>query len=91
MESFEIVVDHEVFRVAERSADADSFTYDFSWTNGPAGGTYGFTVGSGAPISRERLAAEAEGFVRSFYSEGGIGPEDFPDHVPASVSRGRSS
>ncbi|GAA1213899.1 hypothetical protein GCM10009655_11480 [Rhodoglobus aureus] len=34
-------------------------------------------------MSRERLITEARSFIEAFYTPGGIGEEDFPDHVAA--------
>jgi hypothetical protein len=70
-------------------------SYDFAWLNGPADGSYGFTVGifnvgvgSARPqiiprMTREELLAEAQEFIAGFYEPGGIGEEDFPNHAPA--------
>jgi hypothetical protein len=60
---------------------ASSATYDLTWLSGPAGGTYGSTIG-GAPCTPEQLIAEAAAFVGGFSEPGGIG-EGFPDFVPA--------
>lgn len=97
MDSFEVSVDGELFRISERCDPGETLTYDFSWLNGPANGTYGFSLGaalsandpaetessSAFTFSKKQLIAEVQGFVTSFYSEGGIGQEDFPDHVAA--------
>ncbi|RII94832.1 hypothetical protein DZF95_03230 [Clavibacter michiganensis] len=86
MEAFEVTVRGERWRIAEREpadgtpADAAP-TYDLTWLSGPAGGTYGFTVG-GARRSAEQLTAEADAFVDGFSEPGGIG-EDFAGFVPA--------
>lgn len=80
-------------------------SYDFNWVNGPADGTYGFTVGffsaspgekavgrdpsSGSDSTlRSELTESAREFVESFYAPGGIGEEDFPDHLRAHSSPG---
>ncbi|MGL3149557.1 hypothetical protein ACSS7Z_04280 [Microbacterium sp. A82] len=95
MDSFEVVVDGELFRISKRRESSATVSYDFSWLNGPANGTYGFSVGLAAnrsveteacnasELPRERLIAAVQGFVDSFYEDSGIGQEDFPDHVPA--------
>lgn len=44
MEAFEIAVDGELFRASERVQPSGQMSYDFRWLNGPADGTYGFTV-----------------------------------------------
>ena len=63
-------------------------SYDFAWLNGPAEGTYGFTVGrsSGRSAATE-LVAQARQFVEAFYGPGGLGETDFPDHTPADTER----
>ncbi len=78
-----------------RGTTSTTITYDFTWLNGPANGTYGFSLGAiaihseetesykASKLSREQLIAQVHGFVDSFYEDGGIGQEDFPDHVPA--------
>jgi hypothetical protein len=95
MDDFKISVDHELFRISERYQPDGRLSYDFSWLNGPADGTYGFTIGrsggeaapndpdSASRMSREALVEEARSFVESFFAAGGIGEEDFPDHIPA--------
>lgn len=95
MDPFQISVDGEWFRVSERGDSRSAITYDFTWLNGPADGTYGFSVEAIAirdddtdspnrtTLSREQLTAQVQGFVDSFYEEGGIGQTDFPEHVPA--------
>lgn len=45
MEPFEVSVDDELFRISEEVQPGGVRSYDFSWLNGPVGGTYGFTVG----------------------------------------------
>jgi len=94
MDSFEVSVDGELFRISERREPGETLGYDFSWLNGPAEGTYGFSLGfvvaddnsteakpdSAAELPRDRLIAEVQGFVASFYEDGGIGQEEFPDH-----------
>ena len=42
----------ELFRVTERRQSNELMSHDFAWPNGPAGGTYGFTV---APSSTPGL------------------------------------
>lgn len=88
MERIELVIDHERFRVSERWQPDGRMSYDFSWLNGPADGTYGFTIGrlttepgTVARMTREQLVEAAREFVESFYAPGGIGEEDFPDHI----------
>src|SRR5690606_35288642 len=97
MDSFEVSVDGELFSISERRGPDGILSYDFSLLNGPAEGTYGFSIGfafadddsteakpdSAAELSRDRLIAEVQSFVTSFYEDGGIGQEDFPDHVRA--------
>lgn len=95
MDSFEVSVDGELFRISERRESSTAITYEFTWLNGPANGTYGFAIGAVAvhseepepcrasELSREHLIAQVQGFVDSFYDDGGIGQQDFPDHVPA--------
>ncbi len=98
MEPFDVIVDDELFRISERYQPSGALSYDFSWLNGPADGTYGFTasrlVASSAgetltstpSMTRDELVDEVRSFVKGFYEPGGIG-EDFPDHVSASVRR----
>ncbi len=98
--SFEVTVDHELFRISERRQPGGALSYDFAWLNGPADGTDGFTVrrvalGTGgmtsddaAQLTRDDLVAEVRGFVEDVYEPGGIG-ETWPDHVPARVRQGR--
>lgn len=86
MEAFELSILGERFRVSERVQPSGDMSYDFAWLNGPAEGTYGFTVGRaprGAHMEREELETAARNFVESFYEPGGIGEEDFPEHVAA--------
>lgn len=95
MDSFEVFVDGELFRISERRDSNATISYDFSWLNGPANGTYGFSVGlvanhsvdaethNASELPRERLIAQVQGFLHSFYEDGGIGQEDFPDHARA--------
>ncbi len=95
MKDLELSVDGEVFRISERVATGGQVSYDFAWLNGPADGSYGFTVskisGCSVPtgpeamprMTQEELLAEAQGFIAGFYEPGGIGEEDFPDHTPA--------
>lgn len=84
MGPFEFAVDGEVFRVSERFQPDGQMSYDFAWLNGPADGTYGFTVGCaplGARMTRDELVEAGRGFATSFYEPGGIGEEDFPEHL----------
>lgn len=97
MDDFEISVDHVLFRISERYQPDGWLSYDFSWLNGPADGSYGFTIGrsggeaapndpdSASRMSREALVEQARAFLDSFYAAGGIGEEDFPDHIPARI------
>jgi len=84
--SFEAVVKGERFRISERTQPGGAMSYDFAWLNGPADGSYGFTVGRSAATPKD-LVAEARGFVESFYGPGGIGETDFPDHTPSDPER----
>lgn len=71
MDDFEISVDRELLRVSERYQPDGRLSYDYSWLNGPADGTYGYTFarsgGEAAPndpdsasrISKEALVEEA--------------------------------
>lgn len=93
MDPFDVTAEHEVFRVSERRQPGGALSYDLLWVNGPASGTYGFTVGrstlgtgeitpdDAARMTREELVAEIRGFVEHVYESGGIG-ETWPDHVP---------
>lgn len=101
MDDFEISVDDEMLRISERYQPDGRLSYHYSWINGPADGTYGFTIarrgGEAAPndpdaasrMPREALVEQARSFLDSFYAAGGIGEEDFPDHIPARM-RGTS-
>ncbi|MFJ6001282.1 hypothetical protein [Arthrobacter sp. NPDC092385] len=94
MDSFDVTVEHGVFRVSERRQSGGALSYDLLWVNGPSGGTYGFTVGrsilgtggitsdDAARMTREELVAEVRGFVEHVYEPGGIG-ETWPDHIRA--------
>ena len=94
MEPFEVSVDGELFRIGERVQPGGARSYDFTWLNGPAEGTYGFMVGQftaafgdhrsepATPLTRDQLVQEVREFVKAFYEPGGMG-DDFPDHVPA--------
>jgi len=88
MDHFEVVVQGEQFRISERTQPGGTMSYDFAWRNGPAKGTYGFTVGraSGRSATTE-LVAQARQFVEAFYGPGGIGETDFPNHTPADTER----
>ncbi|CAO1649606.1 hypothetical protein NYA9BBAC_00432 [Salinibacterium sp. NYA9b] len=93
MDDFEFSVHGELFRVNEETHPDRVGTYQFGWLNGPAEGTYGFSIGrfaggAASPgddihprMSQTQLIAEARSFVESFYAPGGIGEEDFPEHV----------
>ena len=91
MGSFEFNVGYERFQVSDRRGLGGRISYDFTWLNGPAEGTYGFTVGlSSAPsptdkaqMSEHQLLEVARKFIDTFYDVGGIGEEDFPDHTRA--------
>lgn len=95
MDPFEVWIDHELFRVSERRQPSGALSYDFAWLNGPEEGSYGFFVGLAtvgadegqlvreSRLSKEELVAQARDFLESFHGPGGIGEEDFPDHVPA--------
>ncbi|MHA7188880.1 hypothetical protein ACX80N_01130 [Arthrobacter sp. MDT2-16] len=70
MDPFDVMVEHEVFRVSERRQPGGALSYDLLWINGPASGTYGFIVGrttlgtagitsdDAARMTREELVAE---------------------------------
>ena len=84
MDPFEVTVRGERFRISERTQPSGETSYDFAWLNGPAAGTYGFTVGrSSGRFDAADLVTQAHRFVDGFYEPGGIGPTDFPDHAPA--------
>jgi len=99
MTSVEFSVDGERFRVSERLQPGGGTSYDFAWVNGPAEGSYGFTVGrsvvdgasaavvSSARMTGEQLVEEARAFVAAFYADDGIGPQDFPGHIRADGTR----
>lgn len=88
MERWEVVVEGELFRISERTSPGGAMTYDFAWLNGPAEGTYGFSLGRPSGRStEEELVAAARGFVKAFYEPGGIGETDFPNHPPAIAER----
>jgi hypothetical protein len=103
MDEFEVVVQGELFRISQRTQPDGALSYDFAWLNGPAEGTYGFTVGRSlggtateelvveahpaVRIAVEELAAQARRFVEAFYGPGGIGETDFPNHTPANAER----
>lgn len=98
MKPFEVIVDDELFCISERLQPSGALSYDFSWLNGPADGTYGFSASpfiarsayepltSVPSMTREELVEEVRGFMKGFYEPGGNG-EDFPDHVSASSRR----
>ncbi|WP_010205537.1 hypothetical protein [Salinibacterium sp. PAMC 21357] len=95
LDDFEFSVFGEQFRVREESHPDRASSYNFAWLNGPAEGTYGFSVGvfaadAASPgnglhprMTRDQLMAEARNFIEGFYAPGGIGEEDFPEHVAA--------
>lgn len=72
-----INVDGELFDVSDAPQPGGTFVYHFTWTSGPANGTYGFTVG-GRARAVEALERAARGFLRSFFEPGSIGVSDFP-------------
>ncbi|HXH34171.1 MAG TPA: hypothetical protein VNJ54_07130 [Plantibacter sp.] len=84
-----IEVDGEQFRVETRTDSDRRLSIDFTWLNGPAGGTYGFTVASGTreaagteeTLTRAQIEHTAAGFVLAFFADGGIGASDFPEFV----------
>lgn len=94
MDPFDVTIDHEVFRISERRQPNGALSYDVLWINGPADGTYGFTVGRSTPASEkiisddearmtpQELTTEVRGFVEHVYESGGLG-ETWPEHVPA--------
>lgn len=91
MNPFEVAVQGELFRVSERTPPHGGMSYDFDWFNGPANGTYGFSVAaSSGQIPADELTAWARGFVDSLYAPGGIGETDFPGHIPATAERDES-
>lgn len=94
MAPLEVTVDGELFCVTERTLPYGALCYDFAWLNGPAEGTYGFTVrkfgspgeapATGAAVmTEEELRYEVQRFVEGFHAPGGICEEDFPCHAPA--------
>lgn len=91
MSTMLIDVEGERFAVSQRLGPGGQRMYDFTWLNGPSEPSYGFTIGSGAPLqiefSQAELEEKAAGFVHTFFSSHGIGPSDFPDFV---ASRHRS-
>lgn len=99
MKPFEVVVDDELIRISERRQPGGAPSYDFEWVNGPAEGTYAFTVGrstvgsggmtsdAAAQMTQDELLDEVRGFVKSVYEPGGIAEEDFPNHIPAKTRR----
>ncbi|WP_147441023.1 hypothetical protein [Mycetocola zhadangensis] len=85
-----IEVRGERFRVDTRTDPFGRQAVDFTWLNGPEDGTYGFTVAPGGgehgpgaegSLTRTQIEQEATNFVLAFFSEGGIGPSDFPDFL----------
>lgn len=95
MDDFEFSVYGEHFCVRDGARLQGTGSYNFAWLNGPADGTYGFTVGVTAAgaispsddtqprMSHDQLIAEARNFIEGFYAPSGIGEEDFPEHVAA--------
>lgn len=45
MDPFDVSIDGGVFRISERRQPGGALSYDVAWIDGPADGTYGFTVG----------------------------------------------
>lgn len=88
MTRFEVTVNQERFIVKSRPGQPG--TYDYDWINGPVSG-YGFSERSNAAHKRprEELVESIRSFLETFYGPGGIGEEDFPDHVPAAMRHGR--
>lgn len=84
MDHFEVVVQGELFRISEQTQPDGAMSYDFVWLNGPAEGTYGFTMGRSSDCAAEKLVAQIGQFLEAFYGPGGIREMDFPDHAPAS-------
>ena len=94
MDAVEVTIKGEIFRISEHIRPDGQTSYHFSWLNGPADGSYGFTVGQFGMGSEsaagttplmtpEQLISEAQGFITEFYKPGGIGEQDFPGHSPA--------
>ncbi|UWX97378.1 hypothetical protein N2K95_01395 [Arthrobacter zhaoxinii] len=95
MDDIELVFNGEIFRISEDIGPDGKISYHFSWLNGPADGSYGFTVsrfgvGSGSTpaeptpqMTNEQLISEVQGFITAFYESGGIGEQDFPHRTPA--------
>ncbi|WP_445443334.1 hypothetical protein [Clavibacter sp. km1a] len=81
MEAFEVTVLGELWRIAEREPRGATPSYDLAWLTGPAGGTYGFTIGGGH-LTPEQLIAEATAFVEGSSEPGGLG-EDPTGFTPA--------
>lgn len=92
----ELSIKGEIFHISEQLGPAGQTEYHFDWLNGPADGSYGFSVSRFAagsesasaqamppPMTHQQLIAEAEGFIAAFYAPGGIGEQDFQDHAPA--------
>jgi hypothetical protein len=94
MNPFDLTVEHEIFRISERRQPNGALSHDLLWINGPADGTYGFTVGRSTPgpggiisddaarMTGEELVVKARGFVEHVCEPGGVG-ETWPEHVPA--------
>lgn len=80
-----IEVHGERFDVSTRLGPGGESLCDFTWLNGPDGSSYGFSIGSTAPLPGGFPLADLEehagAFVRSFFSPDGIGPADFPEFV----------
>jgi hypothetical protein len=62
MESFEVDVRGERWRMAGRRPTADAPAYDLTWLSGPGAGTRGLTV-AGAELTREQLIREATAYM----------------------------
>ncbi|MDN3482867.1 hypothetical protein QMA10_13140 [Arthrobacter sp. APC 3897] len=95
MDEIELAIKGEIFRISEQTGPDGQTSYHFSWLNGPADGSYGFTVGRVGvgsdstsaermpQMTHEQLITEVQGFITAFYEAGGVGEQDFPDHTPA--------
>ncbi len=81
-----VLVRGERFDITE-TRSKDGVSHHFAWRNGPANGTYGFTIGhapAAAPSMRsEELEAHVHSFLDAFFAPGGVGTQDFPDFAEA--------
>lgn len=80
----ELSIKGEIFHISEQLGPAGQTEYHFDWLNGPAEGSFGFSVSRFAagsesasaqampPMTHQQLIAEAEGFIAAFYASGGI-------------------